>query len=128
MVAYHQGGEHKAGVKPTYRFQAVALTLTTWHLEQFPLRVIGCPRERVGESPHRPDYRTSLAKVPATDSGQNRTRLLRLFFATGLCDFANVTCLILRLRKGDSYCSAVTLGRRSAPMALRAHQGAIGQS
>jgi hypothetical protein len=32
-----------------------------------------CPRERVGESPHRPDYRT-LAKVPVTDSGQFPTR------------------------------------------------------
>jgi hypothetical protein len=30
---------------------------------------MGCPRERVGESPHRPDYPTSLAKVPVTDSG-----------------------------------------------------------
>jgi hypothetical protein len=27
-----------------------------------------------------------------------------------------------------SHCSAVTLGRRSAPMAFPAHQGAIGQT
>jgi hypothetical protein len=46
MVAYHQGGEHKAGVKPTYRFQAVVITLTTRHMGEFLLRVKGLNRSR----------------------------------------------------------------------------------